>query len=310
MARDIWCPFAEVRPLPENRTQRLKTTPGNKPTTTIDHTAVDAPGRTNLWGYFARADVTAESTYWIYRDGHAEQFMSCDVQANANRRADAFADSIETEDEGDPERWEWTDAQLHKMLEIHLWEIQTFGVSPFAATGPYLPQAVGQGYHSMWRTMAGGNPWTMYQGKTCPGSRRIRQWWGEFLPELQRQAAGLLPSTPKEWDEMASKNELIEVFRAEMKPVYELVGQVKAEQAKFEEDTRVLLEGCTVRLPGDPRQFLLVPDPSTGELTAVHVKDQAQLSLLKQAREVGANDTWNQVTVSGEAEAALRSLVE
>lgn len=285
----------------------MKSTPGNRPRASIDHTAVDAPGRTNLYGYFARADVGAESTGWIFRNGDAEQFMSCDVVANANRKADTFANSWETEDDGDPERWEWTDAQLEKLAQIHTWEALTFGIPAHASLGPLLPQAAGFGYHAMWRTMQGGNPWTSFQGKTCPGSKRIQQWWSELLPEIQQRVAAGRPQGPQEWSDMASKAEIEAAIAAQMKPILELVGVVKAQQSRFEEDTRILLEGTTVRLPDDPRQFVLTYDD--GQLVAVHVKDQAQLDLLKQAREVGPNELWNQVTVTGAAADALRALV-
>ena len=39
----------------------------------VIHTAVDAPGPTNLPGYFDR--VSAESTWWLPNSGHGVQMM-------------------------------------------------------------------------------------------------------------------------------------------------------------------------------------------------------------------------------------------
>lgn len=308
--RDIWCPHAEERPLPENRTQRLKSTPGNLPAATVDHTAVDAPGRTNLWAYFARSDVGAESTGWVYRTGDAEQFMSCDVVANANRRADSFADSWETEDDGDPERWEWTDAQLETLARIHTWECLTFSIPARPCAGPYLPAAAGLGYHAQWRTLPGGNPWTSYQGKTCPGSKRIAQWWGELLPEIQRRVAASNPTPgPEELIVTPEDAELVRaIVREEMGAVVANVGQVKADLAQWEQDTRILLEGCTVRAKGDAKQFLLAA--VDGGLVKVHVPDPATLSLLQRSRVVGPSEAWNLVEVDGAEAEALAALPE
>lgn len=306
--RAVWCPEAESRPLAENRTQPLKDTPNHLPLATIDHTQVDAPGPMRLYEFFARSDVGAESTYGVSRSGYAEQYMSCDVVANAQRRADGWADSLETEDDGDPERWEWTDPQMEKMCDIHVWECLHLGVSPQPAVGAVLPAARGQGYHSMWRATSQELAWTMYRGKTCPGSRRIAQWWGELLPEIQRRVAAAAPQGPQDWSDMASKQEIADLLTEQLRPVLELVGAVKAEQARFEEDTRILLEGCTVRVKGDNRQYVIAHTPSG--LAKIHVPDAATLALLRAAREVGKSDQWNLVEVDGDAARALEALPE
>lgn len=177
-------PDAVWRPLPENSTQRKIT-----PTQVILHTAVDSPGPTSLFGYFARAEVGAESHFFVRLDGTVEQYMDTERMANANRRADVRAISIETEDEGNPEGVPWSQPQLAAIIKLVSWICDTHNVPRMVCPAWDQP---GIGWHSMWgfkdpitQTQPVDNPWSSYRGKTCPGKTRIRQFVQVLMPALQ-----------------------------------------------------------------------------------------------------------------------------
>lgn len=168
-------PGVTWRPLKENATQaRIK------PTQIIYHTAVDQPGPTRLPDYFDRTDVTVESHFWIPLDGEIVQMMDTEVRADANRFANDSAISIETEDEGDPVGFPWTEAQLAALVRVAVWANKVHGIPLTICQSPTGP---GQGFHSMW---GAPSAWTPSRGKTCPGPTRIRQFHEELLPRLAR----------------------------------------------------------------------------------------------------------------------------
>lgn len=178
-------PLAEWVPLPENATQKFL-----KPTQFIVHTAVDHPGPTNLWRFFARTDVTVESHWWLRMDGRLEQFIDTDVQAHANLYGNSRALSVETEDEGDPAHTPWTPAQVDALVKLLVFVHKEHGI-PLEIMPNW--QAPGVGWHSMWGFKDGVNltggylqsPWTNSRGKTCPGKLRIQQFINEVLPRAQ-----------------------------------------------------------------------------------------------------------------------------
>ncbi|MFA5937382.1 MAG: peptidoglycan recognition family protein [Candidatus Paceibacterota bacterium] len=161
------CELAAWRPLPENATQQRIT-----PTQVILHSAVDAPGPTSLFGYFARADIGLESHFFVKLDGSIEQYMDTKVQADANRWANVRAISIETEDEGNPNQRPWTDAQVRSLVALLQWANQRHGI-PLKRCSTWISPGVG--YHSMF---GAPGPWTPAAGKTCPGHARIAQFNG------------------------------------------------------------------------------------------------------------------------------------
>lgn len=165
------CPFAVWRPLPENWTQ-----PRIDPSVAIIHSAVDAPGPSSLFPFFARSDVKVETTFFIKNDGAIEQYMDTEVRADGNRWANGFAVSIETEDDGDPDQRPWTLAQIVSMRRLLEW---LFRVHP-KIKRRICPawNAPGVGWHSMW---GAPSPWTPTRGKTCPGLTRIPQFRREIV---------------------------------------------------------------------------------------------------------------------------------
>ena len=168
-------------PLPENRTE-----PYINPSQIIIHTAVD--GSLNIPDYFRRRDVYVEAHFWITRNGRITQMMDTHRQADANYRANYSAISIETEDDGDPERIPWTNAQIESLVRVIKWASSTHGIPIQRCRSSTAP---GVGWHSMWsyptdpinlRGRPVPSPWTTALGKTCPGRTRIRQLVEIVLP--------------------------------------------------------------------------------------------------------------------------------
>lgn len=167
-------PGATLRLLPENHTAAAI-----EPTQAIVHSAVDAPGPSSLFPYFARTDVSLETHFFIKLDGEVEQYMDTNKQADANNRANVRAVSIETEDEGNPDERPWTPQQMISLIELLVWLNEEHGIPLRECAAWDRP---GLGYHSMW---GAPSEWTTVKGKTCPGHVRIVQWKGTVLPAVE-----------------------------------------------------------------------------------------------------------------------------
>jgi hypothetical protein len=93
----------------------------------------------------------------------------------ANFRANAFAGSIETEDNGHPDTDPWTAAQLDTLVWL---SPEMRRPRPLIARRKWrTSDDAGIGYHSLFP-----GQWTNVPGKTCPGRIRIRQWGERVLP--------------------------------------------------------------------------------------------------------------------------------
>jgi hypothetical protein len=158
------------------------------PVLIIDHSQVGS----SLGTYFYFRDQTGIESHFSVRgrrsgsqDGHIWQFMNTDRVAEANRQANRFpngtgAISIETEDDGDPDRQPWTPRQLASLKWLHNKLVRSHPTIPrrraSSATGA---GARGLGYHTMF---GAPSPWTP-ASKTCPGKPvRVHQWNNELLP--------------------------------------------------------------------------------------------------------------------------------
>jgi len=199
-------PHAQQRILPENATQARIV-----PRSVILHTAVDGPGPTDLAAYFGRSDIKAESTFYVTLTGTVVQMMATTTEADANGTADKWAISVETEDDSarrGSDILPWTRAQLDALTELVDWCCRTHGIPRVRCTSGRLPGAAGIGYHSQpMRERFGGtahNPWTAYQGKTCPGHARVAQY-----PNLVTRVAAMAapPPNPKDDDDMTPAQE-------------------------------------------------------------------------------------------------------
>lgn len=170
----IWNPLSEA-----------ESQPTIVPVQVIVHTAVDAPGPTNLAGYFENR-TNLESHTWLRWDRH-EQMMSFLRRADANYKANRWfnstlkryegALSIETEDDGDPVGKPWNTYQLDELVRFIVWACRTYNIPPVLCTGPYEP---GLGYHVLFPGV-----WSNAVGKTCPGSTRIQQFINIVIPRVQ-----------------------------------------------------------------------------------------------------------------------------
>lgn len=173
------CPFAEHRLLPENKTQgRIS------PRSVILHSAVDGRA-SSLFNFFANPKQGLESHFYVRGDGHIEQYMDTQVRADANNKANAFAVSIETDDNGNPDAQPWSDQQVVALVKLVSWICDVHDIPKAQCAGWDKP---GVGWHSMW---GAPSPWTPARGKTCPGKARIEQIKTRILPAL-----GVVPVTP------------------------------------------------------------------------------------------------------------------
>jgi hypothetical protein len=183
------CPFATWKPLPANGKQ-----PRMVPRVAILHTAVDAPGPSDLYGWFVQSGL--ESHFFVHNDGRITQYMDTVVVAEANYLANPFAVSIETEDEGNPRTREWTAAQVASIIRLLDWLCTVHPTIPRKLCDRW--DGAGVGWHSMWgyntATNRTVNRWTTALGKDCPTAPRIAQTKNIILPRL---AGG-----PKQEDEM------------------------------------------------------------------------------------------------------------
>ena len=158
------------KPLPDHGHE-----PAIKPTTCIAHSIVGSGA--GAWSYFANS-TSLESTNIILKSGALWQCMSRREQADANYRANDFAISTETEDDGNPNTDPWTPQQVDTLVWVTLEDIRDFGI-PRRVCPDW--DAGGAGYHSMF---GAPSQWTPATGKTCPGTVRIRQWHEQVIPRI------------------------------------------------------------------------------------------------------------------------------
>lgn len=163
------------RHLPEWQSQ-----PKITPTTIIDHSIVGTAE--GAFQHFLK-NTGIESHFIIDLDGEIWQLMDTDRQADANLNANGYALSIETADNGDPDTFLWTQAQLDSLRWLH---------EELVLLHPKIPRRrsrscsdpAGLGYHTLH-----GAPscWTPV-AKTCPGRVRKTQWEAVLLPAFLNPA--------------------------------------------------------------------------------------------------------------------------
>jgi N-acetylmuramoyl-L-alanine amidase len=157
------------RPLPDSGRE-----PAIAMQTVIHHSIVGSAE--GAFQYFAGSTVI-ESTFIVKKSGYFWQCMSLGEQADANFRANAFAGSIETEDNGNPDRDPWTPAQIDTLVWLSL---EMRRLRPLIARRKCRTwDDPGIGYHSLFP-----GQWTNVPGKTCPGTVRKGQWGQRVLPRF------------------------------------------------------------------------------------------------------------------------------
>jgi hypothetical protein len=132
----------------------------------------------------ARPHSGLEWHFMVFRDGAVDQLVDTMRRADANYRANPFAISVETEDDGDPDNEPWTDEQMWSMAELAVWAHEHHPI-PLSQADHW--NGSGIGYHTLW---GAPSPWTPVV-KTCPGRARKAQW-----PELMRRIAILAAPPP------------------------------------------------------------------------------------------------------------------
>jgi hypothetical protein len=168
-----WCPFAVHKPLSENHTQGSIT-----PRAVILHTAVSASD--SLFNFFQH-NSDLESHFYVSEEGVIEQYMDTQIRADANKNANSFAVSIETED-GRKIR-EWTPVQLQALIRLVTWICDTHGIPK-----RQIPNAYGSGIG--WHVQFGApGPWTPVS-KSCPGAPRIAQTRDVLIPAVANGGGG------------------------------------------------------------------------------------------------------------------------
>jgi hypothetical protein len=142
--------------------------------------------------YFARSDVTVESTLVVDYDGGALQLLDAGERADANTTASRRAISVEVVGEAHEP---FTPAQLATCQAIAEWACAEH---PIARRQIPEHDASGVGWHVMF---GAPGPWTNVRGKECPGPKRIAQVRDLIIPGLTTLTA---TTTVQEDDEMSS----------------------------------------------------------------------------------------------------------
>ena len=162
-----WCPFALHRPLSENHLQGRIT-----PRAIVLHTAVSSSP--SLYDFFQnRSDL--ESHFYVRNDGTIEQYMDTGIRADANKNANDFAVSIETQDGG--QIVPWTDAQVNALVRLCNWLCDMHAIPRRQIPAAY---DAGIGWHVMF---GAPGPWTPV-AKSCPGGPRIQQARDVIIPRV------------------------------------------------------------------------------------------------------------------------------
>lgn len=177
-----WYDRAVRMELPENRTQAKI-----KPTQVIYH-SIAAPWTAKRTFEYWRDSTNLESHFGLAFDGTLAQYMSSEVRADANNKANVRAISLESAsnlNHTDP----WTLEQLYKLIDVGVWAVVTHGIP---ARKPERWDSPGIGYHRLF------SEWSV-SGTACPGDARVDQFNKEVLPEIQRHTGnggGTPPTRP------------------------------------------------------------------------------------------------------------------
>ncbi|GAB3684834.1 hypothetical protein GCM10027589_53950 [Actinocorallia lasiicapitis] len=170
----LWCPFAEKRPLSATQGE-----PKITPKVFIVHTMV---------GYLAGTESMfrqggwqgTESHFGIggswdgkTRDGAIWQWQDLAHQADAQYDGNAYATSVETSD-GAKSNVPWTDRQVDAIIKLGVWWCKTTG-NPARIVSK--PGETGFGWHSQFKA------WNK-ASHNCPGAVRLKQYRNEIVPEI------------------------------------------------------------------------------------------------------------------------------
>lgn len=189
MAFSGWLPFATDKRLPEWRTE-----PRITPRVIILHSIVGSLAGADT--HF-RHHTSIEAHMGVGLDGEVWQWQNTNRQADANFLANDFAISIETADNGNPDSFPWTDAQVAKIIQIINFLLGKYPSIKRQKVTSW--DGSGIGYHVQF-----GAPgkWTPV-AKTCPGRVRIKQLEEIILPKVLEEED--MPSAKEIVDELMSR---------------------------------------------------------------------------------------------------------
>lgn len=171
-------PYAEWLPVPGPNDPKIR------PIGIILH--VDAGDAKSLFHYFLGPSKGIESHFHVRKDGHIEQYRDTGQEADANHKANSFIRggerlgfiSIETQGLAGGT---WTKAQLDSIKRLILDLSEIHDIPLRVCPGPFEP---GVGYHTMW---GAPGPWTPVS-KSCPGPKRIDQFYNDIVPWMESMA--------------------------------------------------------------------------------------------------------------------------
>jgi hypothetical protein len=181
--------LAVKRPLPEAQSQP-RITPRVVIVHTMDGTLLGTDSLFRNQSRFESHFGIGGPTDGADLDGVIFQWMDTDRRADANRKANAFAVSIETSDGGDPSR-PWSPKQLDALIRL------------IGALCDYhrIPRRIcdrADGSGLGWHVMFGApGPWTPV-AKTCPGPVRIKQLKNTVFPAVMGHKAPSITMAPEE----------------------------------------------------------------------------------------------------------------
>lgn len=191
-------PGARWRPLPEHGKQVQI-----KPTQLVLHSAV---GRGSLYGFFSRSDVVVESTFWTGLDGRTEQYMDSGEKSEAQALGNPRAISVETADNGNPDKFPWTPEQIEALAQLAAWCHRVHGI-PLRLCRSFKDPGIG--YHRLFKEW---NPNT----HSCPGDARIKQV-PLIIARAKQIVAGDVKPTPPE-DELPTPDEILKARTSKLGP--------------------------------------------------------------------------------------------
>jgi hypothetical protein len=182
---ELWCPFAEHKPLGPQTEPRIGT-----PRVLVVHTMVGYLRGTDAM--FRKAGFSGtESTFGIGGeydpdplDGAIWQWQDLAHSADAQFDGNRYATSVETSD-GGKTGVRWSDKQAASLIKLGVWWCKTTGNPAKLVTSP---TGRGLGYHAQF-------PQWNENHHNCPGPVRLKQFKGEIIPEIGRRLAGTTPST-------------------------------------------------------------------------------------------------------------------
>ncbi|GAA3202938.1 peptidoglycan-binding domain-containing protein [Actinocorallia longicatena] len=170
----LWCPFADKRPLSTKQTEEKIV-----PRVFIIHTMAGYLAGTEAMfrkqGYSGTESHFGIGGSWDgkARDGAIWQWQDLAHSADAQYAGNRIATSVETSD-GAKSNVPWTARQVDAIIKLGVWWCRTTGNPARIVTDT---DEKGFGWHSQFKA------WNK-ASHTCPGAVRLKQYRNEIVPEI------------------------------------------------------------------------------------------------------------------------------